>query len=77
MYNNAIWGLVEKAYDFLDRDFPGRPEAQSEIQINFEDPTIGYDEFEVIFSDCIVMFRGGKDPRRIQKPETSIPASER
>jgi hypothetical protein len=67
MYDSSTWGLVEQAYDFLDREFPGRHVAQSQVTIRFSDPTIGYDEFEVIFSDCIVRFRGGKGPRKLAK----------
>lgn len=65
MYDSAVWSLVEEAYKFLGREFPGRDEARSQITVRFEDPTIGYDEFDVIFEDCLVRFTAGKDPHRM------------
>jgi len=65
MYSNAIWPLVEAAYAHLEREFPGRDAARSEVMVRFDDPVIGHDQLDVIFKDCIVRFTGGNDPVRI------------
>lgn len=67
MYSNAVWDLVEKAYAFLDREFPGRDKARNEVMIRLEEPDLAHDEFEVIFADCIVLFRGGKNPQKQER----------
>jgi len=62
MYTDALWDLVERAYSHLEREFPGREVAKTEVMVRFENPVIGWDTLDVIFKDCLVRFKGGKHP---------------